>query len=303
MSASLLEIIRNDDLDSLICFMRDKSDFNLIIDGNNTNCTILKSNPPVLSVSCFYSALKCFQYLQGNDWNTNLRDLKGRHLIHFTAACDSLIIFDQLEALGIDLRHLDYKGNGIIHYCSKYNGESVLRRCLLNGLDIAKPNQKGELPIHIACKKGYKSIVELLCNYESPIDLLDAKQRLPIQIALEGGHGSIVRILLAKKSPTDFLIANLPPIVWAARCGKRQIVEILLEFIKDRIDDPDALGWTPLHFAAEQGYTDICEILVQNGASINKETINGMTSLHLAQNRQRLDTSEFLQKNGALTWV
>lgn len=60
-------------------------------------------------------------------------------------------------------------------------------------------------------------------------------------------------------------------------------------------------GWTLLHRAAECGHTDICYILLENGAKINQKTIWGWhTPLHVAMGNGWIDTAVFLLDNGAL---
>lgn len=44
----------------------------------------------------------------------------------------------------------------------------------------------------------------------------------------------------------------------------------------------DNAGWTPLHYAAFEGYADICIQLVESGAKIDECDNEGKTPLHLA---------------------
>jgi hypothetical protein len=59
-------------------------------------------------------------------------------------------------------------------------------------------------------------------------------------------------------------------------------------------------GFTLLHRAASQGFTDICQVLLEYGARINQRTIWGWhTALHLALANGWEETAKFLISAGA----
>jgi ankyrin repeat protein len=54
-------------------------------------------------------------------------------------------------------------------------------------------------------------------------------------------------------------------------------------------------GWSLLHRAAETGQTDICQILIEQGANVNSKTIRGWFSpLHLALSAGYIETAKLL---------
>lgn len=52
-------------------------------------------------------------------------------------------------------------------------------------------------------------------------------------------------------------------------------------------------------YAAEKGLTDIVNLLLRNGASVNVKNDNRMTALHLAVKNCKLDVVKLLLKNNA----
>ena len=40
--------------------------------------------------------------------------------------------------------------------------------------------------------------------------------------------------------------------------------------------------WSPLHYAAQDGYVDIMDLLLKFGANVDRATAEGHTSLHIA---------------------
>ena len=65
------------------------------------------------------------------------------------------------------------------------------------------------------------------------------------------------------------------------------------------IDIVDKYGLTPLHLTCICGYTRLPEILIKNGANINKANNFGMTPLHIAACSGHVSLVKLLLKYGA----
>ena len=57
--------------------------------------------------------------------------------------------------------------------------------------------------------------------------------------------------------------------------------------------------WTPLHVASKQGFVEIVEYLLINGAGINDLTEDGYSPLHYAAQYGNLNVTKFLVEHGA----
>ena len=60
-----------------------------------------------------------------------------------------------------------------------------------------------------------------------------------------------------------------------------------------------AKGFTPLHVASGNGYGKCVEVLIENGANVNAQTILGTTSLMLSMDPSKHEISSLLLKAGA----
>jgi hypothetical protein len=69
--------------------------------------------------------------------------------------------------------------------------------------------------------------------------------------------------------------------------------------IRDFIDRPDKHGWTPLHVACWEGYTDIATLLCDKGADLNVRTMHTNTPYWCACNKNRSEIIKMLSKRGA----
>jgi len=56
-------------------------------------------------------------------------------------------------------------------------------------------------------------------------------------------------------------------------------------------------GFTPLHITAQEGYTDLSSVLLENHADVNFASKNGLTPLHLAAESDRISVAEIFVKH------
>lgn len=92
--------------------------------------------------------------------------------------------------------------------------------------------------------------------------------------------------------------------IWyAALTGDIDRVESIISKARDSrtaVNAPDNSGYTALHYAARNGNTDICRLLLQNGANIDALTKCGKASpLHKAAVGGKLATVKVLLQYGA----
>eukprot|EP00766_Chilomastix_caulleryi_P000803 gnl/Chilomastix_caulleri/1782.p1 GENE.gnl/Chilomastix_caulleri/1782~~gnl/Chilomastix_caulleri/1782.p1 ORF type:complete len:228 (-),score=58.97 gnl/Chilomastix_caulleri/1782:209-892(-) len=89
------------------------------------------------------------------------------------------------------------------------------------------------------------------------------------------------------------------PLNLAARSGSIKCVSLLLKTnaVND-INSIDALYWTPLHYAAEGGFTQIVKMLLDFGADVNTQDDEGLTPLHKASENGHLSVVQLLLDAG-----
>ena len=90
------------------------------------------------------------------------------------------------------------------------------------------------------------------------------------------------------------------PIHDAARNGDLAGVQAELDKGVDVDESDDSWpGMTPLHYAADEGHTEVVELLIANGADVNAKDENGRTPLHLATYWGEKEIVELLIAAGA----
>lgn len=110
-----------------------------------------------------------------------------------------------------------------------------------------------------------------------------------------GGDPDVVQALT---TPDDQREAD-PLLVIAAARGDLAEVELQLGDGGDPNIARESDGWTPLLFAAQDGYTDIVNVLVSAGADVDRGTDDNWTALMIASQNGHEDTVAALLAAGA----
>ena len=108
--------------------------------------------------------------------------------------------------------------------------------------------------------------------------------------------------LLVFATVTDGPWKGYTPLHWAAQKGHTDIVKALLQAGAE-VDAKDEYGYTPLHWAAESGDLATVKALVTAGAEVNATVTAGLykgcTPLHLATQHGKGSVTTLLIDNGA----
>lgn len=175
-----------------------------------------------------------------------------------------------------------------------------------HGADVNLPSDNYWTPLQIACIDGFFEMAKLLIENSADVNTVGTPANL-IDSASSFSAPMLSPLHLALLEDTTPYSDKAKRWVERRRQAKSAIAELLIENGADtQIFAPD--GFTPLHRAAQNGYSDICTLLLSCGAQVNVATKDtrlrtfagyNCTALFFAACNNDCKTAKILLGNGA----
>ncbi|GAP88931.2 putative NACHT and Ankyrin domain protein [Rosellinia necatrix] len=166
------------------------------------------------------------------------------------------------------------------------------RRVVLNA-----QTSNGETAVHWAAFYGRIRVLKVLIDKGADLDTRDSLKRTALHKATMNDDHEAVRIILeSKRADTQIEdIYGWTPLRWAASNGYEDLVRMLLQH-NDNIDAHDKDGWTALRWAAHKGNNRIVELLIREKASFHSSSQDGWTLLLWAAREGKYEFISLLAK-------
>ncbi|CAI7670190.1 unnamed protein product [Penicillium pancosmium] len=133
---------------------------------------------------------------------------------------------------------------------------------------------------------------------------MDSNQtaKFPLHEAAREGRNQVVESLLNANPKSAFVKDedDRLPIHWAVAYNHMPVVELLVSMKNFDPDVEDGSGWTPLMIAAslkDAGGDQILELLLRKGAEVSVKSNSGQNALHFASSKANISTVRILIAN------
>ncbi|MCX6278007.1 MAG: ankyrin repeat domain-containing protein [Bacteroidetes bacterium] len=205
--------------------------------------------------------------------------------LHMAAKFNFIKTAKMLMAAGADLNLIDHHQASPLHFAAAFGSIEVGRLLIQAGANIDAHDAKGMTPLEVALAQGHSDFAKMLSE-RTELNLSPQNGDLSIALfmkAVSDGNTEYVCDLLTKGvNPNTALESGVTALMIAAENGYADIVQALLEMgavvNAKRFD----IGATALHFAGQNGHYDVVEDLLKNGADVNAKMNDGKTALMAA---------------------
>eukprot|EP01102_Stenamoeba_stenopodia_P010436 TRINITY_DN3146_c0_g1_i1.p1 TRINITY_DN3146_c0_g1~~TRINITY_DN3146_c0_g1_i1.p1 ORF type:complete len:906 (-),score=262.69 TRINITY_DN3146_c0_g1_i1:327-3044(-) len=239
------------------------------------------------------------------DWNQTLLDAcaKGNaELVSKLLREPSTVAINTSLMKGKNLLSVAFKNT---HSSSSDSWLDVVAILLSAGALVDETDRQGNTALHLAMLHPQPTsmdrlyqIVDVIIHKSNTIDAKNSIGNTALLMAVHNCCGATTTearecykniILSLLNRGANVNIKNKykdSPLLWAAKSGAHDIVELCLNNGETNLDIKDMSGNTPLILAAQNGYKDICELLVKKGANITATNSFGKNSLDVAKDNQ-----------------
>lgn len=178
-----------------------------------------------------------------------------------------------------------------------FNGHTDMVKLLLSHGSDPNDDFLDRSLLMTACLRGFRPIAELLLQHGADTAAQSAYfAKTPLMYAAESGNPEMLGLLLRRHVPVDQQNKIRQTALFYAADAETATNLIRLGL---RVNHRDAMGATPLFYAAFQGRTETAQTLLAHGADLNARTAQAHTPLRAATDTGKLETAEFLISKGA----
>ncbi|KAK2706053.1 hypothetical protein QYM36_016167 [Artemia franciscana] len=201
--------------------------------------------------------------------------------------------------------HTRHNGYTPLHCAAEKGITEVVQLLLDSGANVEAKGEDSKTPVHIAVSNKKETIVKLLLRYGAKVDNQDKNGKTALHLAAEKGTTEVVQLLLDSGANVDAKAKdkNTPLHFAVSNPGNIEIVKLLLnygckvsstllhsavsnpgniEIVKFLLNYGCKVSSTLLHLAVASSDTEVVEMILDKGASINGVNTLGETPLHCA---------------------
>ncbi|XP_011692189.1 PREDICTED: serine/threonine-protein phosphatase 6 regulatory ankyrin repeat subunit B [Wasmannia auropunctata] len=190
------------------------------------------------------------------------------------------------------------------HHCALVGNNEVLTEMIsrISATEVQKALNRqsavGWTPLLIAAHRGHMELVTTLLANHGRVDVFDLEGRFALHLAAEHGYLQVCDTLLANKDFINYKShVGKTALHLAAMNGYTHLVQFLVQDHRAEIDVLTMKKQTPLHLAAEAGQLDVCNLLLELGASIGATDDQGQKPIHAAVMNNYIEVAQlFLQR-------
>uniref|UniRef100_A0A8C8LUI7 Ion transport domain-containing protein n=1 Tax=Oncorhynchus tshawytscha TaxID=74940 RepID=A0A8C8LUI7_ONCTS len=260
-----------------------------------------------LHKTTIFDHVELAEYLISKGGDINAIDCKGHTPLLLATSCSAWKTVSLLLTHGANLKIKDKHGCNFLHLAilqpkGLTNLPPEFLKCSSVRELLDAEDNEGCTPMHYACRLGIPESVKNMLRLNVSLDQKSKQKKSALHFAAEYGRINTCHRLLESMTNTRLLNEGdergMTPLHLASRGGHVIVVDLLLR--KGALFHSDYKGWTCLHHAAAEGYSQTIIILLASNIKLLDKTDEDMnTALHLAAREGHVAAVTLLLDRGA----
>ena len=237
----------------------------------------------------------------------NLRDKKGKTLLHWAVVYNNAPLVKQLLKLGANVNDQDFDGFTPLYYALSKKNYTMAKLLIESGADVNIKDFHGNTPLHYALKHSLNmKFVELLVKNGAELEdtFLKSASDFPEYQKEQLTWKAVWNGWIPAKSKFSQRIV-FRKFVSFMKEGDEKSIQRLLSLIaqgkirNDVLNLRDKKGKTLLHWAVVYNNAPLVKQLLKLGANVNDQDFDGFTPLYFALSKKNYTMAKLLIESGA----
>ena len=227
----------------------------------------------------------CKKLIEKYKFDVHLSDNKGMTALHYFAMRGSYESITYFVGMGTDIHVKTNDGRNCLHIAA-WRGHLNLCKILIdkNNFDVNMVNNKGFTALHYSAMNGSYESVTYFAGMGTDIHLKTNDGTNCLHIAAQSGHLNLCKKLVEKHNFNVNMSNNkgFTALHYSAASGSYESVRHFVGMVTD-IHAKSNSGTRCLHIAAQHGYLNLCQKLIEKHKfDVHMGNNSGLTALHFS---------------------
>ena len=231
------------------------------------------------------------------------KDDLGRSPLHLACRSGELAVVKMLVKAGVDVRVTDNEGDTCLTLAAYFGRIETVRYLVgLKDVDVNQKDTDGHTALFLTADKNHPDVAKVLIDAGADIEAKDEEGCSPLLVASKAGALDTMKMLLKAGADVNVTYTqdNVGHTCLTLAAFHRHIETVRYLVGLPEVDVNQAGDdWTALHWAGQEDFPDVVEVLIDAGADVEANDENGRSPLLLASKDGSLDTVRMLVKTGA----